>query len=708
MDDKAREVLKMGLLDSRSHREELFQYMGMIQRFDAAISSNSHIDRLSQELVRIVLEETQFEKSSIFIWDTEQNSLRLSAAMNLDQLLKPAQSGRVSAAEEWDAFYHIVNEVYFSRTPVFLEKFVGSEQGDPSRPVIKPISLASMPIADLGVLNLSTREPVGFPFHVRRTWEILCKIIGYLLKVSPVEPRLLKAESTAASMPGQTVSVQRPKSGRPLKEGLDEFMGAALDFTPQGICLLDSAGQLVGVNRTMRELQGESVTEMIGRSPALFFLDPENFHRLLEKAFPDGRAELTDVFLVNQRGESYQADVYLIGLPMEKEQTHGYLMVINDVTKRNALTERILQAEKLVALGTMAGGVAHDFNNLLMAILGHIQLLVPQVEDTDIVRRLRNIEKAVFDGSHIIRRLQKFTERERDAGLTLVPVDVGEAVRDVVELTRPRWKNAMEKLGRTIKFETDLQPGCIAPIHGSDLREVLTNLVFNAIEAMPQGGVIKLSCRAHQGNILLEVTDSGIGMSREVVSKIFDPFFTTKGVGNSGLGLSVCWSLIVRHGGDIQVKSLPGKGTTFFITLPRIEPQKGGKRSSQEVGAAESRKILVVDDDEEILSILRDMIQLKGHRVHVASEGSAALELIQKEDFDLVLTDLGMPVISGWEIARCVKEKDRRTPVVLVTGWGTQYEEEDLSARGVDLVLSKPLSWDKLLEAVTRLLSAPK
>ena len=193
-------------------------------------------------------------------------------------------------------------------------------------------------------------------------------------------------------------------------------------------------------------------------------------------------------------------------------------------------------------------------------------------------------------------------------------------------------------------------------------------------------------------------------MSKDVAERIFDPFFTTKGIGNSGLGLSVSWSLISRYGGDIQVKSKPGKGTTFIIRLAKAEVAKAQLVSKIGEGSS-SYRLLLVEDDPEILNLLRDMLRLKGHRVVAMSDGEKALELIDSSHFDLVLTDLGMPVISGWEIAKdAAKEKNPKLPVVMITGWGAQYEDIELTSRGVDLMLAKPLSWDKLLSSIEKLL----
>jgi PAS domain S-box-containing protein len=550
------------------------------------------------------------------------------------------------------------------------------------------------------VLNISSQYPNHFPPHLRKNWELVGEIVGYLLLQGSLRERPCEAGAGIASELGGRIAGNVAGS-TPGVTGSSRLSDQVIDYTPQGICVLDPEGRVVRVNRSVKKLHGEKVSEVIGRTPSVFFHDPRMLESLFDKARSDGQAELADVSLVNPAGEMYLGDVHLARMTDERGSVTGYLLVVNDMTKKKEFAEKILRTEKLAALGTMAGGVAHDFNNLLMAILGNIQMIMHQNTDDEMNRRLQNIEKAVHDGAHTVRRLQKLTDRERANDLPLT-VDVTEAIKDVVELTRPRWKNAMEKFGHTVKFETSAEPNCLASAHGSDLREVLTNLIFNAIEAMPEGGTLTLGCKASKEWIVVEVADTGIGMTEEVSRRIFDPFYTTKGVGNSGLGLSVSWSLVSRSGGEIQVKSKPGKGTTFVIKLPKAVVRMKVVECDAAARGNVSRRLLVVDDDVEVLGLLRDMLRLKGHRVVATHDGEKALDLIATESFDLVLTDLGMPVVSGWDIAMSVKKRGKHTPVILITGWGAQYEEEDLTKHGIDSVLSKPLSWEKLLGTVEK------
>ncbi len=696
MDPLVNEMMRMGLLGAKGQCDEMSQFLAIIQRFAEAVSQHQETDTACQHFVRIIIEETGFENCSILLWNQAARRLLLVAAYGLDDQLEVA-SRRYRQNLRFASGQNISGQVFSSGQAVFIGNTAEHPIPEVEDAVVTPISLACLPILHLGVLNLSAYHPEEFTHQFRRNWEMIGNTIGHLII------GLQRAREAGQRM---TADVGKPENGTQAnqKSGAGHISDLILDFMPQGICILDTEGKIVRFNRSIEKIQGDRLSEITGRSPAVLFQDPGCFEKLFAKASESdpGQVERTDVNLMNSTGETYLADINLVRLTDEGSPS-GYLLVIEDITRKKAFSDKIIQSEKLAALGTMAGGVSHDFNNLLMAILGHIQLVLPRIEDEEIRRRLQNIEKAVFDGSNTVRRLQRFTERERDPKAAAPNIDLEEAIKDVVELTRPRWKNVMERSGRSISIKTDLAPNCHAAINASDLREVLTNLLFNAIDAMPEGGVITFRSYFNGEQVFLEVSDTGIGMSKEVAEKIFDPFFTTKGIGNSGLGLSVSWSLIGRCGGDIQVRSKPGKGTTFIIKLTRAEALKAQiANKTDEVSS--TYRLLLVEDELEILHLLRDMLRLKGHRVVAISDGEKALELIDSSHFDLVLTDLGMPVISGWEIAKRAKEKNPKTPVVMITGWGAQYEDVELTSRGVDLMLAKPLSWDKLLNSIEKLL----
>jgi CheY-like chemotaxis protein len=239
--------------------------------------------------------------------------------------------------------------------------------------------------------------------------------------------------------------------------------------------------------------------------------------------------------------------------------------------------------------------------------------------------------------------------------------------------------------------------GGVPPLVGNpaELREVLLNLVFNAIEAMPEGGTLTLSSWAEGGNVWLAVKDTGVGIPEEIRSRIFDPFFTTKGVQSSGLGLSVSYGIIHRHGGEIMVESRPGRGTTFTIRLPRREAP-APQREVAPSPAAAGLRVLVVDDEEDVREALRDLLQAVGHEVYEAGSGPQGLEVLGAQEVELVCTDLGMPGMTGWEVAERVKARWPDLAVALITGWGAGIDPEELKAHGVDFLITKPFEMDEI------------
>lgn len=351
---------------------------------------------------------------------------------------------------------------------------------------------------------------------------------------------------------------------------------------------------------------------------------------------------------------------------------------------------RLVRSETLRALGQMASGVAHDFNNILAAITGNTQLLLAQVDDPQLRPRLKAIETAAMDGAATIRRIQEFSrlKKTREIG----PVDVNQLVRDVVMITSPLWKDQQQRNGKLVEVLTRLDGVQSVAGNAAELREVLTNLLLNALDALPRGGKITFTTwgEGDEGSVCLAVGDNGVGMAPEVRERAFEPFFTTKGPGNSGLGLSVAYGIIQRHEGELTVESVPGEGTTFLIRLPRSSGPARSPAARSQMGPSRRTRILVIDDNPAVRDVLATMLAKAGHEVVKAEGGREGLELFQTTTFDLVFTDLGMPEMSGLEVAATVKEQSPTTAVVMITGWGMELDEKRLREEGVDLLLGKP------------------
>ena len=366
--------------------------------------------------------------------------------------------------------------------------------------------------------------------------------------------------------------------------------------------------------------------------------------------------------------------------------------------------DQIVQAEKLRAMGEMASGVAHDFNNVLAVVLGNIQLLLHQLDrlkSEEIREGLKVIERSAKDGAETIRRIQEFTGVRRDK--EFISSSLNEIVTEVVSITQPRWKDQTQKKGKQVELTTRL--GEIPLIMGnpSELREVLTNIIFNAVDAMPSGGTLTIVTEPQTEDwVEVRISDTGIGMTEDVKKRVFDPFFTTKGVTNSGLGMSVSYGIIKRHGGEILIESEPGKGTTFIIHLPTgYGEEEVAVKEVPLVREVRQARILVIDDEDSVRDILSRILKTKGHQVSVAANGEEGIERFRSEPFDLVFTDLGMPKLSGWEVGKMIKGMNPKVPVAMITGWGVELDREKLSESGIDLIVSKPFNFDQVIQLVS-------
>jgi signal transduction histidine kinase/ActR/RegA family two-component response regulator len=390
--------------------------------------------------------------------------------------------------------------------------------------------------------------------------------------------------------------------------------------------------------------------------------------------------------LEEERSWSHLLEERVRARTRELEQAHEELVQTRD---------QLIRSEKLKALGQMASGVAHDFNNILATILGHAQLYAPRANDAALRRCLEIIEQAAKDGAATVQRLQEVCGIQRVDAAPWELVDLNRLIQDVRDMTRPRWRDQAQGEGRTVNVHLEL--GEIPPVKARpvEIRDVLTNLIFNALDAMPQGGDIHISTAATGATVEVGVRDQGQGMDAETVARIFDPFFTTKGPMHSGLGLSTAYGLIRRHGGDILVESAPEQGTGFRVVLPaetepsaRVRTNPEPQDSGGDNGAP--ARILIIDDEQQVRDILSDILQAKGHRVHTAASGQKGLDIFDAEAFDMVITDLAMPEVSGWDVVEAVHRENSEVPIIMVTGWGMQIGQDEWQGRGVAQVLTKP------------------
>jgi signal transduction histidine kinase/CheY-like chemotaxis protein len=357
--------------------------------------------------------------------------------------------------------------------------------------------------------------------------------------------------------------------------------------------------------------------------------------------------------------------------------------------------EALLHEERMHAMGVLASGVAHDLNHALNVICLRIATLRADPQVSGARRTLDVLGRVVNDAARIVARLQDLARRRRDRPSD--PLDLAAVLTGAVEMARTEADTA------GVGIEADVPPLPLVRGSAAELAHVFGSLLLHAREQMPEGGLIHVSARADRGRVAVTIQDAGEGMHEEDLARLFDPF---SGVGGeSALGLSVAWGVMSRLGGSLQAQSRRGQGTTFILTFPLAAPPR---REPPLPAPADrrTRRILIVDDEQDNLDVLREVLELENQVVEAVRGGPEALAFFDRgEQFDLVLCDVGMPEMSGWQVAREIQRIAPGTPVWMLTGWANEIGEGDPRLRYVRGVLAKPLDLDHLRSLLTA--SAP-
>jgi signal transduction histidine kinase/CheY-like chemotaxis protein/uncharacterized membrane protein affecting hemolysin expression len=425
--------------------------------------------------------------------------------------------------------------------------------------------------------------------------------------------------------------------------------------------------------------------------------------RRQEQAFSSGECEFIKQLSEHVALASHQARLY------------GDLQKAYDDLRLSQHT--VMQQERLRALGQMASGIAHDINNAISPISLYTESLLEREPQLSARARgyLVTIQQAIDDVARTVARMREFY-REREAQLTLERVEINRAIRQVVELTRPRWSDLPQQRGSMIDLNMELSES-LPEIMGAEheIRDALTNLVFNAVDAMPTGGTITVRTReikSAEGDSrsLIEVRDTGVGMDEDTRRRCLEPFYTTKGERGTGLGLAMVYGMVQRHSAELEIDSAPGQGTTVRLSFPShtssiVAPTQAIRHASID----RQLRILLVDDDPVLIKSLQDTLQEDGHLVSTAHGGQAGIDAFSaahraERGFDVVITDLGMPHVDGRKVAAAVKEISATTPIILLTGWGQRMIDEKERPDHVDKVLSKPPRLAPLRAALVELL----
>ena len=388
----------------------------------------------------------------------------------------------------------------------------------------------------------------------------------------------------------------------------------------------------------------------------------------------------------------------VVEVRLERLDGSEAIAIVHDVTselhrQRDLQREReaLMHEERMHAMGVLASGVAHDLNHALNVIALRVATLRADSQMARSRRTLDVLARVVGDAARIVARLQDLARKRRDRPHDAL--DLAAVLTGAIEMARTEADTA------NVRIEAEVPPLPLVRGSAAELAHVFGSLLLHAREQMPEGGRVQVKARVDRGRVLVTIRDAGAGMNEEDLVRLFDPF---SGVaGETALGLSVAWGVMSRLGGSLQAQSRPGEGTTFTLTFPLAAPPRH-KPAQAARGERQTRRILIVDDEQDNLEVLREVLEMENQRVESVRSGPDAIDLFERgERFDLVLCDVGMPQMSGWQVAREIQRIAPGTQVWMLTGWANEIGEGDPRLRYVHGVLAKPLDLDQLRSLLT-------
>jgi len=489
-------------------------------------------------------------------------------------------------------------------------------------------------------------------------------------------------------------------------------LGALFEAAPLAVCAVDAQGVVRQWNPAAQRMFGWTAAQAVGQRLPMFPGSGE-----LPVLNGDTRAVKTDVPGVATRSDGSTFEVSMSWGPVDDDPANGYVVTFADMTDRKRLEAQLMQAQKMEAVGRLAGGVAHDFNNMLTAIKSYSQLLLQDVAADDARHKdIQEIDLAADRAARLTRQLLAFSRQQM---LQPRVLDVNQTVSELEKMLQ-------RLLLKDITLSTRLAPELHAVrADAGQLEQVIVNLVVNARDAMPDGGRLTVrtqnvtidAASAREGwsfevrpgaYVLISVTDTGLGMDEATKSRIFEPFFTTKDRHKgTGLGLSTVYGIVKQSGGYIRVISAPGEGSTFEVFLPVADgaaSPAGQPQRPQTSGGSET--VLVVEDDDGIRAVIKRILERAGHRVLEATNGAEALRICDAsgDSIDLVLSDIAMPEMQGPDLARRIRELHPHMAMLLMSGYAeSASQQEGFLTDGVEF-LGKPFSPDALTRKIRHIL----
>ena len=480
-------------------------------------------------------------------------------------------------------------------------------------------------------------------------------------------------------------------------------LGNILSSTHESIVTMDKDLIIKSVNLKTVNIFGEGY---IGRKIG-DFIEGINFDSIIPKILADpSYSTKHEVRYGNKFLELTLSPL----IDFETGNIFGVMAVTEDVTEKKKLEAQLIQSAKMSAVGQLAAGIAHEFNNILTGIVGYTSFALSKTDIEQIRRDLKIVEKASDRAVEIVKKLLFFS-KQKEGQFRLASIE--EAIEDTLALIEHSFQSEGVKILRHY--------GKIPPIRMDvgEIQRVILNMAMNSKHAMPQGGVIAMSTELEDDYVKIDFSDTGVGIPKEDLARIFEPFFTTKGSRGSGqtpgtgLGLSVTYAIVERHGGRIDVESEVERGTTFTIRLPNIQRLSNSTKSDslpkdddKVLQTKRKGNILIVDDEEFVCDILRQALSSVGHNVVIANNGEAAVELVRRNHFDIFFLNLTMPGKNGLSVLREIKILDPSSVVVIISGRTEKDISDKAIAEGAFSFIRKPFTVSQIHNTVARIFGA--
>jgi len=720
--------------NTNSELQQKISQLSVIKELSEAVSKNLHVDDILDALMEKAMAVSNAQVGSVYAVEPEKNRFRVITSRGLKSELKKNSYIDINKS--------FAQRVAVDKKPLLVQDIATDSKTEKQNDSHHgPASFLSMPITVqddvIAVLNLSHKESKrAFDSNDVHICSILIGESSLALENSHLHSQVAEhnkdLQERTAEMDRIKDELQRGINERKHAEKAlsesDSKYRAILETIDEGYFEVDLAGNLTFLNDSMCKMLGYPRTTLFAMNNQ-HFTTPETAKRMyndFNQIYRTGQpAQRTEYEIIRKDGTKRSIELSSSLMRDNQNQPIGFHGIVQDLSERLQVKEekkkietQLLQSQKMEAIGTLAGGIAHDFNNILSLIIGYTELAMGSLpEDSRARSDMNKLLQAGDRAKELVKQILTFS---RHTEQVKKPILIQPIVKEALKLLRAT-------LPTTIEIHQNISTDSMVLADPTQMHQVIMNLCTNAYHAMSEkGGVLDVSItdteldaeftakhlNTYPGPYLrLTISDTGQGIEQEALDRIFEPYFTTKGQnGGTGMGLAVVHGIVKSHGGTITVYSKPGKGSTFNVFLPKIEHAEADKEGDVRLGTIPTGKehILFIDDEPAIVDIGKGMLEHLGYTVEIRTSPIEALAAFTalSDKFDLIISDMTMPKMTGDELAKKILAIRPDIPIILCTGFSEHINEEQAKAIGVRKLIMKPFIMREMAEAIRQVLDS--